>query len=90
MKRNMAADVFSSFRYASDSELATYRWHILNVLSERRLTSLYELLEDVKLLSDDAREKQEYLEYLIQETLKEYDLIQKTLQELKKENDNNG
>ena len=87
MKRGTAADIIRSFNYASNPELADYRWHILNVLSEERLASLYELLEAVQLLSEDTREKQEYLEYLIQESRKECDFIQKQLEKLKKEDE---
>lgn len=87
MRRGTAADLVRSLNYISNPELADYRWHVLNVLSEERLTSLHELLEAVQLLSEDPREKQEYLEYLIQESRKEYDFIQKQLEKLKKENE---
>lgn len=87
MRRGTVADLAGSLKYISNPELADYRWHVLNVLSEKRLTSLYELLESVQLLSEDTREKQEYLEYLIQESRKEYVFIQKQLEKLKKEDE---
>lgn len=87
MRRGMTEDLVRSLNYISNPELSDYRWHVLNVLSEERLASLYELLEAVKLLSEDTKEKQEYLEYLIQESRKEYDFIKEQLEKLKKEDE---
>lgn len=64
---------------SSDLELSIYR------IVETRFSSFYDLLEAVKLLSEDPNDKQEYLEHLIWDARREIGILQKELEKLKKE-----
>lgn len=72
---------------SSGPELAIYRWYAFNTFADMRLSSFYDLLEAVKLLAEDPKEKQEYLECLIGDARKEIDTLQKELEKLKKEDE---
>ena len=56
---------------SSDPELSIYRFQVFTTLAETRFSSFYDLLEAVKLLSEDPNEKQEYLEHLIVDARRE-------------------
>lgn len=84
MKGNEFATIASHID-SSDPELSIYRSQVFNALAETRLSSFYDLLEAVKLLSEDPNEKQEYLEHLIGDAHREIDILQKELEKLQKE-----
>ena len=70
---------------SSDPELSIYRFQVFTTLAETRFSSFYDLLEAIKLLSEDPNEKQEYLEHLIVDARREIDILQKELEKLQKE-----
>ena len=84
MKGNEFATIASRVD-SSDPELSIYRFQVFITLAETRYSSFYDLLEAVKLLSEDPNEKQEYLEHLIGDARREIDILQKELEKLQKE-----
>lgn len=84
MKGNEFATIASRVD-SSDPELSIYRFQVFITLAETRFSSFYDLLEAVKLLSEDPNEKQEYLEHLIGDARREIDILQKELEKLQKE-----
>lgn len=85
MKINEFATIASRVN-SSDPELSIYRLQVFIALAETRFSSFYDLLVAIKLLSEFPNEKQEYLEYLINDARKEIDILQNELEKLKKEN----
>lgn len=86
MKINEFATIASRFD-SSDPELADYRFNALVTFADMRLSSFYDLLEALKYLAEDPKEKREHLDYLIGEARRELAILQKELEKLKKEDE---